>query len=485
MIKFAEYAPDRPTLESPMTGYVNNVIPLAESYGPIKSLSTVGNTITERCQGAASFRGEDGTIVTFAGTATALWLWDGSTWSDVSGTTYNTPPEGRWTFTQFGDTVVAVNGVDATQFWTISSSSAFADLVGAPIGRYLATVRDDFVVVAHLSSNISGIRWCAQFDPTTWTIGVNQADEQDFQNKGRITGIVGGQYMVVFQERGITLGTYVGPDNIFQFDEVSSRTGCVIPGSIAQVEQTVIFASNDGFYRLDGGQSLRPISATRFSQTFWNTVNQTYLDRCWAVIDERTKVYYIAYPSVDSADGTPDRVAMYAMEVDRWAPGTFAVEVFFQMFAELSADLDTDLSVEDQDLDYPGLPSFDSEIFFGSPIPKLAAFTTDTYMLGFFEGPNLVAELETVEAELGQGNRAMVRTVRPMVDGGTLSVRLATRNLPNSAATYSSFVSQNSSGECNFRISSKQARASVMIAASSVWTHAQGVNVAFEIEGNR
>lgn len=488
MIPFAEYAPDRATLESSTTGYVNNVIPLSGSYGPIKDLSLLGNALDARCQGAASFRGEDGTIVTFAGTATKLYLWDGSNWDDVTRSMdpYATPSEGRWTFTLFGNVVIANNGIDEPQAWTIGSSSLFADLAGSPpIARYCATIRDDFVVLAYLSSNTSGILWSSQYDPTAWTIGVNQSDEQDFQNKGRITGVVGGQYMVVFQERGITLGTYVGPDLIFQFDEISSQTGCVIPGSIANIEQSIIFASNDGFYRLDGGQALRPIGDERVARTFWDTVNQDYLDRCWSVIDQRTKLYYISYPSVDSSTGVPDRVLIYSLKVDRWAPGSFPVEVFFQMFADISADLDTSLSTEDDNLDYPGLPSFDSEIFFGSPIPKLAAFDTVAFQLGFFEGDNLAAEIETVEAELAQGRRAMVKVVRPMVDGGTLSVRLGTRNRPNDAVTYTSFASQNNSGECRFRNSAKQHRAAVMISSGSEWTHAQGVNFTFEVEGDR
>jgi len=168
VIPFAEYAPDRPTLESSTTGYVNNVIPLSSSYGPIKDLSLIGSALDARCQGAASFRGEDGTIVTFAGTATKLYLWDGSNWDDVTRSMdpYATAPEGRWTFTLFGNVVIANNGIDEPQAWTIGSSSLFADLAGSPpVARYCATIRDDFVVLAHLSSNISRILRCVIYPP--------------------------------------------------------------------------------------------------------------------------------------------------------------------------------------------------------------------------------------------------------------------------------------------------------------------------------
>lgn len=487
MIKFAAYAPDRPLLESAYTGYVNNVVPLAESYGPIQALVTTGNALTARCQGAASFRGEDGTIVTFAGDATKLYLWDGSAWDDVSrlvGGAYATDSTGRWVFEQFGNTVIAVNGIDAPQAWTIGSSSNFAALAGSPpVARYVATVRD-FAVMGHLSSNVSGVRWPAQFDSTSWTIGTNQADEQDFQGDGRITGLVGGQYMVVFQEHGIHLGTYVGPSNIFQFDQISKDRGCMIPGSVAQIEQTIIFADKDGFYRLDGGQVVSPIGVDTVNRHFWDNVDKDNLGRVWSVIDQETMLYYISYPTTASTAGQPDAILIYSLQRDRWARASFGEDVLFQMFDDLSVDLDTDIDVADQDLDGAGLPSLDSDIYLGSPSPVLAAFAS-TFKVGFFNGDNLAAEIDTVEVELGQGRRAFVDSVKPKCDGGTLSVKLATRDRPNDSPTFGAYVSQNNSGECRFRSSGKQHRARVMVASGSIWTHAQGIDVSFKIEGDR
>lgn len=487
MIKFAPYAPDRPLLESAYTGYVNNVVPLGESYGPIKSIVTTGTALTARCQGAGSFRGEDGTIVTFAGDATKLYLWNGTQWNDVSrlvGGAYATEAGGRWVFEQFGNIVVAANGIDAPQTWTIGTSTNFAALAGSPpTCRYLATVKD-FLFTAHLSTNISGIRWSSQFDATSWTIGTNQADEQDFLNGGRITGICGGQYAVIFQERAITLGTYVGPSIIFQFDQVSSEVGCLVPGSIAQVEQTIIFADKGGFYRLDGGQQITPIGVDLVDDTFWSTVDQDNLGRVWSVIDHRTMLYYITYPSTASTNGQPDSTLIYSLKRNRWARASFGVDVLFRMFDELSVDLDTDIDVADQNLDGAELPSLDSDIFFGSPVPVLAVFDSN-FKVGFFTGDNMAAEVDTVEVELGRGRRAFVDTVRPMVDGGTLSVKLATRDRPNDSPTFGTYVTQNNSGECRFRSSGKQHRARVMIAAGSTWTHAQGVDFSFQIEGDR
>lgn len=488
-VNFAEYRPDAAALESGYTNHLSNVLAKPTlTYGPVKALSNQGTvTGTERIQGAGSFRGTDGTVVTFCGTATKLLLWTGTGWSDITraaGGAYACPTEGRWVFEQFGADILATNGVDVVQVYTIGSSTQFAALSGTPpVVRYLATVRD-FIMTGHQSTDIQGLRWASQFSDTAWTIGVNQADEQALQNKGRITGLQGGQYAVVFQERGITLGTYVGPDPIFQFDEVSQERGCIVPGSISRIEQKIIFLDNDGFYKIEGGQVITPISRGKIESTLWANINQTYLYRCWSFIDQRTNTYYFTYPSVNSSSGDPDSILACQLDTEWWTPLDFGVDVLFGMFASLSVDLDTDVNVADQDLDGAGLVSLDSELYFGSPIPKLAAFNSSFYLC-FFEGDNLAAELDTVEAELAKGRRAFVDTIWPKIDGGTLSVKLGTRNRPNDTVTWGSSVSQNNSGECRFRSSAKAHRARVIISAGSTWTHAQGVNFSARMEGDR
>jgi hypothetical protein len=486
MIPFANFAPDQPPVDSTVTGFVDNVVPrTVQSYGPIKALSTTGDALTARCQGARSFRSPAGVIETFAGDAGKLYRWNGTTWVDVSKVGgYSTPTEGRWTFEQFGNFIYAANGVDILQTWTLGSSSVFADAAGAPIGRYLAAGKD-FLFVGHLSAATQDVQWSSQFDSTTW-VG-NQADAQPFPNNGRITGLVAwGFYVTVFQEHGIHFGQYVGPDSgIFQFDQVSIELGCIIPGSIATVEQTSIFVGKDGFYRIDGGQAISPIGDGTVDEYFWDNVNQDFLYRVWSAFDVRRKYYYVTFPTTLSSDGTPDRTLVYNLKNGRWSQqSAIGYDVLFQMFSDLSIDLDTDIDVADQDLDGPGLPSLDSEIFFGSNVPKLAAFNS-AKLVGFFSGANLEALIDTVEARLFAGLRSFISRVRGIIDGGIHSIALVTRNRPNDTATVGTFVTQNNSGECNFRVSAKQVRARVKIAAGSSWSHAQGVEFDALPEGDR
>jgi len=121
-----------------------------------------------------------------------------------------------------------------------------------------ATVRD-FIVIGGLNSDRYSIRWCAIGDPTSWptpdtaaAIAV-QAGTQVFPSKfGWVTGLAGNDfYMYIFQERGITKGTYVGGDVVFSFDIFEEDRGCERQGLLTTVDDTVFFRSDRGFHRLD------------------------------------------------------------------------------------------------------------------------------------------------------------------------------------------------------------------------------------------
>jgi hypothetical protein len=488
MIRVARYAPDLPQPSAQVTDYVMNVNPGSISYKPVLAPVEQGNALGARAQGAGSFEGEDGTKYTFAGDATKLYLWDGSAWNDVSrlvGGAYTIPAEGRWSFIQFATQfVIASNGIDATQVFTLGSSTNFTALSNAPIARYLAVCRD-ILMLAHLDTNVQGIANSDYFDATEYTLGAS--DDQDLPNSGRVTGLVGGQYIVGFQQRRINLISPTGAIPAFQIDPVSEERGCVVPGSIANFQQAIFFAANDGFYRLDGGQQLTPIGNDEVDKEFWNNVNQSYLERVTATVDPRNKLYLISFPSTNSVDGTPDRTLVYNWGSTgdiRWASWNFGVELFFFMYAELSLTLEGYSAIY-PDLDDASNPSLDSEELTGNPIPKLACFTTD-HKLAFFSGAQLAWAVDTVEAELIPGRKANINGVRAAVSGAsTLTVALGTRNRVNDAVTFGSGVSQNAFGEHPFRANARYVRARLSGAANDSTEDIQGIDVMVADGGGR
>lgn len=105
--------------------------------------------------------------------------------------------------------------------------------------------------------------------------------------------------------------------------------------------------------------------------------------------------------------------------------------------------------------------------------------------MAFFEGANLPAEIETMEAQLTPGGRTFVGAIRPLVDGGTLSVQVGTRERIGDPIQWSAEAAQNSIGACVLRAGARYHRARVKVAAGGLWTHAQGIDVESDPEGLR
>lgn len=478
---FAEFAPDLPPLGR-TTDYVQNVVATSKGiYAPVKAPVPNGNALTARCQGSATFVGTDGTVVTFAGDTTNLYLWDGDSWADVSkaATTYATATDGRWVFSKFGDTVIADNGVDSPQKWVIGTSTAFEDLAGSPpVARYNATVRD-FSFRAALSTDLSKLQWSSQFDEEEWTVGTNSGDDQTFPAGGRITGLLGGQFALIFQQTQITLGQFVGPDLIFQFDAVSVALGCEVPGSIAQVGQTAFFLSPDGFYRIDNGQVMTPIGDGKVDQYFWRRVNRSFLYRITSTVarlGEGIKVYAVTFPNQESADGTPNETLIYNYTAGWWARGDFGGDALALLLTETSMTLEGLDAVYTSGLD--SIPiSFDSDLFLATGIARLAMFDTD-FKVNFFDGNNLDAEIDTIEAQNTGMRQSEVDRLRAMIFGGDstteISAQLGYRNRQNDAITWSSEVAQDDLGDIYFtEPAAWYQRARVKL--SGAWEKAQGV----------
>src|SRR5262249_6785856 len=152
----APYLPDLPPRDNPGALEAKNVIPKIASYGPFADFASNTDALTARCQGAFSCRDLAGNVHNFAGDATKLYKLasSGLTWSDVSrtvGGAYSVDTANGWSFTQFGNYVIAVNGTDVPQVYQLGTSTNFAALSGSPpTGRFVATVRE-FVVIGRVT----------------------------------------------------------------------------------------------------------------------------------------------------------------------------------------------------------------------------------------------------------------------------------------------------------------------------------------------
>lgn len=498
LIPAAEWLPDQADYQNPGSPNVANVLPDIPGYRPFAAFTVQSDALNAQARGIWFGRSISGQARIVCGTATKLYVLSGSTWNDItrsSGGDYACPR--FWSFAQFGDSLLAFNGADAPQVFTLSSaidgSVKFSALGGSPPVAEFVTVVRDFVFTGKIDSALNQNRWSAINNSASWaTSATTMADQQDIPSGGNIRGQGGGEYGIVLQDDAIQRYTFVGGglgNPIFQRDEIATGVGCSIQGSVAQHGSRIFLCHRTGFQMLIDGTALEPIGAQKVDRTFWDTVNQSYLDRVSSAIDPLNKCYLISFPNASSTGGTPNEIWAFNWEVKRWAP-IFVGD--HEMIGTGATGLAVGIDDADgfaDDIDAVGAPPLDSEIYFGAGIPLLAAFDT-SHKLMFSNGAALAATVDTTEQQLIPGQKAFVRAARPIIASAAapdFTLALGTRDTTHDAVTYTAAASPESGDElCKFRTKGRYVRGRIQIAAGEEWEFIQGIDEVVAVPaGNR
>ncbi|MGB2167216.1 MAG: hypothetical protein ACPH3M_08295 [Candidatus Puniceispirillales bacterium] len=475
IIPFGEFMPDQPDLNNPGATVATNVYAAATSYKPMPTFAAMPNaTLTGDCLGAGYGKSAAGVGYVFAGDETKLYKFNSSTiaFDDVSivanysGTEY-------WSFVEYGDTVIACNGInDPIQSFDMGTSTLFANLGGSsPKAKYLAVVRD-FVVAGSVDYG-SGhapdtVGWSALGDHTDWVISAaTQADSQIIPDAGEVMGVTGGQYGLVLCRDGVVRMSYVGSPVIFQFDRISQSKGCMSAGSVAQSNDLTFFLSDDGFYACDGN-SVIPIGSEKVDRYFFADVKTDFTDNIRASVDPIRKLVIWSYPGSGSSGGVNNKLIMYNWQLQRWTTGDDAV-------AFLSRSISTGVTLDALDAvgGLDSLPASLDDPLWAEGNVVLMGF--DGNQMGYYTGPPGTAVVETAEAQISQGQQSKLIEVWPYVDGGTTTIAVADRALPTDTVTFGDNVSLNGHGFAPVNSTNRFHRMRATITGD--WSHAQGLKV--------
>jgi hypothetical protein len=489
MVPFAPWLPDIAAFQTEASREALNCIPSASGFRPFPALSTVTAALTARCQGAASFRNLSGTIFNFAGDATKLYKMatGGLTWDDVSrssGGAYTTGADARWTFSQYGNFVIAANGTDAPQVFEMGVDTLFSALGGTPPTAYYTGTIREFGILARTATGNNRIRWSAIGDVEDWVASATTlSDFQDFPEGGTIMGFVGGEYGVVFQERAIQRMSFEGPPTAFRFDKLTNLLGCRSEGSIAAFENFIFFLGDDGFYMIRGGSEIIPIGSEKVDRWTETNLDAAQLARVTSAIDPINKLYLIGFPTVGAAN--PDVILIYHWPTGQWSRAAVEHDWLYASMTQSGYTID-DMGLVAATIDELPYPT-DSRFWSGSGRLLLSGFDTAKKQ-GFFSGGNLEAKIETGDNQLSPGGRSLVRGLRPMIEGtsGTPILEVGYRNHLDEAVAYAAPKTANSYGFCNARVNARYHRARITIPANSAWEFARGVDdIKFSTMGRR
>lgn len=491
-VLFGPWLPDLPPTDNPGVIDAKNVLPVDMFYRAYMPMNGYGTALEARPRGGVSALDTAGNAYVYVGTATKLFVRDGSGWDDRSGAAYTTATSDYWRFAQYNELVIGTNYSDVPQAIEAGDAGNFADLAltgTAPFARQIGIV-GQHVVLGDTNDGTNGvvpyrIQWSRIADPTEWPVPgsadalAKQSGEQFLPSaRGAVKGIFGNdQFGIVLQKTGITRMTYIGGDLVYQFDEYESTRGVEYPNACVQVGDSVYFIAADGFYATNG-VSVVPIGAGKFDRFFLDNVNTGYKDRVYGALDKQRNLIYWIYPASAAVAGRPNRVIAYNYREDRVAWAEDQTEC-------LIAGLSTGTTLDALDALFPLLedvtPSLDDPIWQGGN-PLLLGFNS-TYQLGSFTGSPGTATLETAETELNPGLLTDITGVKPVVQGNSdVTVALGTRNTEADSVSYTAEVSPTSrTGVADFRACARLNRARVKITGD--FTAAQGVNYQAQAAG--
>ncbi|MEQ8504585.1 MAG: hypothetical protein RIB80_04615 [Rhodospirillales bacterium] len=478
-IPFGEYLPDQPAIGNPGVLTATNTFPARNGFKPVQEFSAVSaSALDARPRGAIQARDKDLNVYQYAGDAAKLYQNVAGTWTDRSKSGgYNTGTDERWEFAVWKNKVLGTNFSDSPQQIT-PGDAAFSDLTTAFKARHLATVRD-FVVFGNTDDSTDGkvpgrVRWSAFGDETDYTVSASTLSDFNDLKASPVERIFGGEYGVVMQRNAIWRMTFTGAfagqtPIVFQFDEVLPEVGPIAPGAAAQRGDTIYFLSDVGFMELVNGTQERPIGANKVDETVLADLDENHLERVSMVVDPKSKRMVCAYPGSGNTNGRPNKLAVYDRVLDKWSLIEEEVELIWPAGS-------TGLTLDDLDSISTNLDSFtqslDNRRWTGGA--RTLGLFDENFQFGFFDGANnKEATITTGDVEIYGGRRAHLDAFSHLIDGGTVTAEVGTRDSLSDSVTFGASLTETASGRFTTRASGRFHR--FRFTLNGAWTDAVGM----------
>jgi hypothetical protein len=129
--------------------------------------------------------------------------------------------------------------------------------------------------------------------------------------------------IVIYKRKAIYVGSYVGPDIIWSFQQSSADVGALNNNSIVFVDYAHYFIGENDFYIFDGTRPV-PFGAP-VKETVFSDIDKSSLHLCCAMADYRNSRIYFYYPSTSNG-GFANKCVVYNYRTKRWGRDDQIVE---------------------------------------------------------------------------------------------------------------------------------------------------------------
>lgn len=182
-----------------------------------------------------------------AGTDYIAWSSASELKVELAGVLYDIKPAlvtGRWTFANYGETLIANLSGGKIYQWSLNTAMAAAAVTNAPVKVTCVLVTPQRQLLAlgcneEISGTFNGrcVRCSDIEDITDWTTtATNNVDEivLDGATSDIVTARMLGPYIAVWTSSELFIGTFVGdPGQTYRFDRVAGASGCIALRAVA------------------------------------------------------------------------------------------------------------------------------------------------------------------------------------------------------------------------------------------------------------
>lgn len=381
MIPLLGFTPD---IDSSTPGAVvdcENMLPYLNGLHSMASAVDAGYaSLGGACRGAGRVVKLDSTSRTFAATDTYIYELSSGTWTDVSRAgNYSIGSEGVWRFAQFGEVSLAANKSAKIQR---STTGDFADISSAPQAALIES-NGLHVMACNVNDVTYGDRpdgwWCCALgNETDWA-----PSETTQSNTGRLLDTPGeiiglralGPHFVAYKSRSIYLATYAGPPDVFNWQLVIGKAGCVSNESIVSTPTAHFFIGDEDIYQFDGSRP-SPIATGVVREWFYADLARSYAYKIQGVHDRNNGIVLWFYPSASGGGSQLDSWIAFNYKNQKWGRGRLIIQSVVETYSG-GYTYDT-MPLETYDDVTQGLYDIPSDsLFWVSGQPTLSFFGVD------------------------------------------------------------------------------------------------------------
>lgn len=259
---------------------------------------------------------------------TSVFVDDGTTRTDITGTAPTGAIDDRWTGGSFQGTPILNNGVNDPVYWDGNTANNLATLPGWTAGTKARWMRPFGAFIVAGGMTIGGtefphlLQWSAQATagnlPSTWTASdTNLAgDNPGLVSDGeQVDAVAWNDSLFIFKEDAVWLMRFLpGSNEVFQFNRVPG-SGMLFRGcGVATPKGVVVLTSGDVV--IHNGVQEVSIGDARVRRAIFNLMNTTNWKRCFLSVNEYFKEVWVCLPSVGKA--ACDYAYTWNWETNQW-----------------------------------------------------------------------------------------------------------------------------------------------------------------------